>query len=537
MLPATHTLNARLLRYRSFPDSEDAYALADDLLSAERYGDARGVAVSALGEEGEDARLLVIEGRAWLMERDLLRAQAVLVRAARIDRQRAETFRWLGEVLLARGDAVRAARALERGLTLDPGDEPARRLRAHALELAARAAESRAAAAAVAAVVVAPAPPPPVIEVAVEEVPIAAVSRPRPPWFPPLPAPDAADEADIEPELHAPSLPPDAPDAPDDESPESDGHAHDSSDPPARHSAPTIDLAPEVDTTPEPAEAIAPARRRVTRGAVALAPSASGTGAAVLATVLLLCSGGYFGWRVRVHEQAQVSVRTRMEVAQKPKAATPPATAVPAPAQVVEQPLEHTDDAAARETEARLALARGRPGDAVALLEPMLSAPTPSAALLALYGHALYRANRVNVAAWAFERALALDAALPEALIGRAEVHLRAERPGDALVLLDRAQQSLARRNLAPEWRARMHTLIGRAYVERRGSGDKDQAVAALESSLTLPEVQPEVYFWLGEALGGRNTPPASDAFKRYLEREPTGRYAARARRALGPLL
>ena len=79
----SHSLNARLLRFRSDPDLEDACALAEDLISARRYGDARGVAVSAqTDDERLDSRLLVLEARAWYLDHDLVRAQAALVAAA-----------------------------------------------------------------------------------------------------------------------------------------------------------------------------------------------------------------------------------------------------------------------------------------------------------------------------------------------------------------------------------------------------------------------------------------------------------------------
>ena len=60
---STHTLNARLLRFRSQPESEDASALAEDLIAARRYADARSVVVTAQSPAHEDGRLLVLEGR------------------------------------------------------------------------------------------------------------------------------------------------------------------------------------------------------------------------------------------------------------------------------------------------------------------------------------------------------------------------------------------------------------------------------------------------------------------------------------------
>jgi tetratricopeptide (TPR) repeat protein len=125
----THILNARVLRFRSRPDLEDPCVLAEDLLAAERYGDARGIAVSAQnGGASSTGKLLVLEGRAWYMDRDLGRAQAAFVKAVKHDPRLSEAFRWLGKVLLERGDPSRAARAFERTLELVPHDGEAQRL-------------------------------------------------------------------------------------------------------------------------------------------------------------------------------------------------------------------------------------------------------------------------------------------------------------------------------------------------------------------------------------------------------------------------
>ena len=125
----THGLNARLLKFRSHPEQEDAHALAEELIAARRYGDARGVAVSAQTDvQAFDARLLVLEGRAWYLDRDLARAQAALVRAAKLDPYCAPAYRWRGEVLLTRGAPTRAERALDRAHELEPDARVTERL-------------------------------------------------------------------------------------------------------------------------------------------------------------------------------------------------------------------------------------------------------------------------------------------------------------------------------------------------------------------------------------------------------------------------
>jgi tetratricopeptide (TPR) repeat protein len=191
----------------------------------------------------------------------------------------------------------------------------------------------------------------------------------------------------------------------------------------------------------------------------------------------------------------------------------------------------------AREVAAKLALLRRKPAEALALLRPLVEGQERSASVLALYGDALYAADHVDSAAGQYDAALALDPGLPEALLGRATTYLRAERSDSALEFLRQAQASLAGRIRAPEVRARTLTLLGRAYVQRERRGDYEKARDFLRQAVTLPNPPPEAHFWLGEALGGRRTTEAAAAFKRYLELEPRGAYAERARRALGPLL
>jgi cytochrome c-type biogenesis protein CcmH/NrfG len=185
---------------------------------------------------------------------------------------------------------------------------------------------------------------------------------------------------------------------------------------------------------------------------------------------------------------------------------------------------------------ARLALARGKPGEALTLLRPLIDAPAPKPPVLALYGDILHVAEQVDTAAGAYEAALAIDPEFPEALIGRAEIHVRAERPQDAFPLLESAQAALATRVRPPELRARLLSALGHAYVMRNKRGDLESARTALREAVQLPGATAETFFWMGESVGGKITPEARAAYQHYLEAEPSGKYADRARRALGPL-
>lgn len=89
----------------------------------------------ALEERPKDGELLVLEGRARLALGELLGAQASLLEAVKALPQRSEPFRWLGEVLLKRGDPARAMKVLDRALAFDPSDRAISELRTRASRL------------------------------------------------------------------------------------------------------------------------------------------------------------------------------------------------------------------------------------------------------------------------------------------------------------------------------------------------------------------------------------------------------------------
>jgi tetratricopeptide (TPR) repeat protein len=188
-----------------------------------------------------------------------------------------------------------------------------------------------------------------------------------------------------------------------------------------------------------------------------------------------------------------------------------------------------------RLTAARAALARGKPGEALTLLRPLVDTQADKVQVMTLYGDALYAAEQVDSAAGAYEAALAIDPELPEALLGRADIHLRADRVKDALPLLEKVKQTLSKRIRPPSVQARRLTILGHAYVMRNKRGDLETAREALREAVKIPGVPPEAHFWLGESLGGKVSPEARAAYQRYLELEPHGRNQDRARRAAGP--
>jgi len=71
---------------------------------------------------------------------------------------------------------------------------------------------------------------------------------------------------------------------------------------------------------------------------------------------------------------------------------------------------------------------------------------------------------------------------------------------------------------------------LGRLHFER---GDRDAARRLLRQSISLSGAPAEAWFYLGEALSSDNSPAAREAYEKYLELEPQGNLAGRARRAI----
>ncbi|MEM1417548.1 MAG: tetratricopeptide repeat protein, partial [Myxococcota bacterium] len=180
--------------------------------------------------------------------------------------------------------------------------------------------------------------------------------------------------------------------------------------------------------------------------------------------------------------------------------------------------------------EARVALADGRPGDAVRAVRALAEAEGAPVDVRVLFGDALYAAGETLPASAAYEGALADDPAHPEALLGFATVLIRGEKYDEATGVLERAAAALTERIRPPALRARLKYLEGRAAL---GAEDLATARESLEAATALTGVPPEAFFYLGEALSETNAREARAAYQQYLEREQDGALANRARRAI----
>src|SRR5450755_1058554 len=119
-------LDELLSQWRSNPDANATIALCSFLGTSTREELIREVATSAETWHAEDGRVMLAVGRMYLDASLLAEAQAALVAAGKANGRDAKPFRYLGEVLLRRGDALRAEKVLARSLQFSPNDSEAR---------------------------------------------------------------------------------------------------------------------------------------------------------------------------------------------------------------------------------------------------------------------------------------------------------------------------------------------------------------------------------------------------------------------------
>src|SRR6478735_1010245 len=118
-------LDDLLRQWRSNPDADATIALCSFLGTSSREALIREVSASAETWHAEEGSVMLAVGRMHLDAGLLAEAQAALVAASKANGRDAKPFRYLGEVLLRRGDAVRAEKVLARALQFGPNDPEA----------------------------------------------------------------------------------------------------------------------------------------------------------------------------------------------------------------------------------------------------------------------------------------------------------------------------------------------------------------------------------------------------------------------------
>ena len=112
--------------WRANPDADATIALCSYLGGSDRVDLVREVGSSAETWHRDDGDVMLAAGRMFLETDMLAEAQSALVGSGKANPRDARPYRFLGEVLLRRGDAIRAEKVLTRAMKLDASDTDVR---------------------------------------------------------------------------------------------------------------------------------------------------------------------------------------------------------------------------------------------------------------------------------------------------------------------------------------------------------------------------------------------------------------------------
>jgi tetratricopeptide (TPR) repeat protein len=124
--PGQGSIDELAAHWRSRPDAKSTIALCDALRNAPRPTLVEEVGARASRDHAADAGVLLAAARMYMAATRLGDAQTVLVSAGKAAPRDAQVYRFLGEVLLRRGDAERAVRVLERAVHFGATDPETR---------------------------------------------------------------------------------------------------------------------------------------------------------------------------------------------------------------------------------------------------------------------------------------------------------------------------------------------------------------------------------------------------------------------------
>jgi hypothetical protein len=126
ILAPMRELEELLAAWRANPDADATVDLCATIGTSGRDSLAREVGIEVEARHANDSRVMLALGRMFLDAGLLAESQHALVTAGKGDARDPAPFRWLGEVLLRRGDAARAKRVLERAIELGQDDPDTR---------------------------------------------------------------------------------------------------------------------------------------------------------------------------------------------------------------------------------------------------------------------------------------------------------------------------------------------------------------------------------------------------------------------------
>ena len=124
--PSQGSIDELAAHWRSRPDARVTIALCEALRTAPRGTLVEEVGARASRDYAADAAVLLAAARMYMAAQRLGDAQTVLVTAGKAAPRDAQVYRFLGEVLLRRGDAERAVRVLERAIHFGATDPETR---------------------------------------------------------------------------------------------------------------------------------------------------------------------------------------------------------------------------------------------------------------------------------------------------------------------------------------------------------------------------------------------------------------------------
>src|SRR5262245_39525133 len=125
--PMTDAVDELYTRWKENPlDAAVTLALCDALRGSGRLPLIQLVGEATMRDHAQNVAALVATARMYMEAQRLQDAQSVLVAAGKLAPRDATVYRWLGEVLVRRGDAERAEKVLERAVQFGATDTDTR---------------------------------------------------------------------------------------------------------------------------------------------------------------------------------------------------------------------------------------------------------------------------------------------------------------------------------------------------------------------------------------------------------------------------
>ncbi len=154
--------------------------------------------------------------------------------------------------------------------------------------------------------------------------------------------------------------------------------------------------------------------------------------------------------------------------------------------------------------EAQKLLDAGRLDEALKTLDTLAQQQPEPAGVERLRGMAFYEQGKIQLAAAAFERAVAQDPSDREAMQMQGVVLFRSGKPAEAIPLLEKAHLSIPRTNIDTNY------VLGLCYLDARRY---DDARTAFATQYNFPPDSPSAYLLAARMMLRRDYLPVADTF------------------------